>query len=214
MERRIFKGCSTILYMKKELFFLYQKKKNEIQSKLKSFKNQSEEQKFKEFLFCLLTPQSNAQRCWQAVEQLSSLDDWNEDNIKEILKTKTRFHNTKALRILKAKETFNKIKHILSDNNSLELRNNIAEQVNGYGLKEASHFLRNIGLSNNNIAILDRHILKNLKLNDVISADKPKSKKHYLELEQSFLNFAKSLNIPVDELDLLWWSKENGEIFK
>ena len=200
--------------MKKELLNSYNLKKGEIISKLNKFKNLSEEEKFKEFLFCLLTPQSNAQRCWQAVEQLSSLDDWNEENIKEILKTKTRFHNTKAKRIMEAKGTWSKISPLLNNNNSLELRNNIAEQVNGYGLKEASHFLRNIGLSNNSIAILDRHILKNLKLNDVITADKPKSKKHYLELEQSFLNFAKEIEIPADELDLLWWSKENGEIFK
>ncbi len=200
--------------MKKELLNSYNLKKGEIISKLNKFKNLSEEEKFKEFLFCLLTPQSNAQRCWQAVEQLSSLDDWNEENIKEILKTKTRFHNTKAKRIMEAKGTWSKISPLLNNNNSLELRNNIAEQVNGYGLKEASHFLRNIGLSNNSIAILDRHILKNLKLNDVITADKPKSKKHYLELEQSFLNFAKEIEIPADELDLLWRSKENGEIFK
>ena len=84
----------------------------------------------------------------------------------------------------------------------------MAKEVNGYGLKEASHFLRNIGKSNNKIAILDRHILRNLK------EDKIKNHKHYLEVEQKFLDYASSESIPPDELDLLWWSKENGEIFK
>jgi len=97
---------------------------------------------------------------------------------------------------------------MLKNQNRLELRNQIAEKVKGIGLKEAGHFLRNIGKSNNEIAILDRHILRNLQ------EDKIKSKKHYLEIEQKFLNLAKKLKIPIDELDLLFWSKENGEIFK
>lgn len=81
-------------------------------------------------------------------------------------------------------------------------------------MKEASHFLRNIGFSNNQIAILDRHILKNLKAQNLIKETKIKSEKHYLEIEQIYLNYAKETNIPADELDLLWWSQENGEIFK
>ena len=69
-------------------------------------------------------------------------------------------------------------------------------------------------MSNNQIAILDRHILRNLKALNVIQEDKIKNKKHYFEIENAFLNFAIKINIPIDELDLLFWSKENGEIFK
>ncbi|MBS3071568.1 DNA lyase [Candidatus Pacearchaeota archaeon] len=200
--------------MKKELLQLYKNKKYLIKNRLESFKSLTEDQKFKEFLFCLLTPQSNAQKCWEAVEQLSNLKEFNINNIAKILKTKTRFHNTKAKRILKARETFPKIEKLLENNNKKVLRKEIAEIVNGYGLKEASHFIRNIGLSNNEIAILDRHILRNLKSLKIISEDKMKNNKHYLETEEKFLNLAKSLKIPPDELDLLFWSKENGEIFK
>ncbi len=197
-----------------DLLNLYKEKKNEIKSRLDQFKGLSEEQKFHEFLFCLLTPQSNAQRCWSAVEEISKLKAHNEANIHNILKTKTRFHNVKTQRILKAKETWKEIKPALKNNNTKDLRNFLAETVNGYGLKEAGHFLRNIGLSNNQIAILDRHILRNLKELGVIENDKIKNKKHYFELENAFLSFSNSMDIPVDELDLLWWSKENGEIFK
>jgi len=89
-----------------------------------------------------------------------------------------------------------------------------SKNVKGYGLKEASHFLRNIGLSNNKIAILDRHILRNLKELGLIKDAKIKSPKHYLETEQIFLAHADRMRIPADELDLHWWSQENGEIFK
>ncbi len=197
-----------------ELLKNYQLKKSEIIFALKKFKIQTKESQYKEFLFCLLTPQSNAQRCWQAVEEISALSSQNYETIFNILKTKTRFHKTKTLRILQAKENFKRIKSHLNNNNIKELRNLIVKTVNGYGLKESSHFLRNIGFSNNQIAILDRHILKNLHVLNLIKETKIKSQKHYLEIENIFLNFANSINIPPDQLDLLWWSQENGEIFK
>ena len=146
----------------KELLNSYKPLKEKIISRLNDFKILKEEDQFKELLFCLLTPQSNAQRCWQAVELLSKLPKLTNPEVLEILKTKTRFHNTKSLRILKAEETWKVIKPLLNNPNRLELRNQISEIVNGYGLKEAGHFLRNIGKSDNQIAILDRHILRNL----------------------------------------------------
>jgi len=192
----------------------YQLNKDKISSRLNEFKTLKEKDQFKELLFCLLTPQSNAQRCWQAVELLSQLPNLENPQVLDILKTKTRFHNTKSLRILKAEKTWNKIKPLLNNPNRLELRNQISEIVNGYGLKEAGHFLRNIGKSDNQIAILDRHILRNLEKYQVISEEKIKGQKHYKKIESLFLDFAKQNNIPADHLDLLWWSQENGEIFK
>ncbi len=188
--------------------------KEKIQSRLNEFKTLTEKQQFQEFLFCLLTPQSNAQRCWQAVEQISLLQSINQELVFSILKTRTRFHITKTKRILQANETWNIIIPYLNNPNRKELRKFIAKTVNGYGLKEASHFLRNIGKSDNQIAILDRHILKNLQNLNLIKENKVKSPRQYFEIENIFLNFANSINIPPDELDLLWWSQENGEIFK
>ena len=192
----------------------YQLNKDKISSRLNEFKTLKEKDQFKELLFCLLTPQSNAQRCWQAVELLSQLPNLENPQVLDILKTKTRFHNTKSLRILKAEETWKVIKPLINNPNRLELRNQISEIVNGYGLKEAGHFLRNIGKSDNQIAILDRHILRNLEKYQVISEEKIKGQKHYKKIESLFLDFAKQNNIPADHLDLLWWSQENGEIFK
>ncbi len=198
------------------LQYLYQVKKSQIQKRLQDFKNLPEEQRIKEFVFCLLTPQSNAQRCWQAVEEIFSIPKGNftEQNLVKILSKKTRFHNTKAKRVLSNLEKWPEIKKRLSNGDSLALRNFLAEEINGYGLKESGHFLRNIGLSNNQIAILDRHILRNLKALQVIQDERIKSKKNYLEVENAFIEFSKKVQIPIDELDLLWWSQENGEIFK
>jgi N-glycosylase/DNA lyase len=192
----------------------YEIKKNFIKSRLKDFSSLPKEKYFSEMLFCLLTPQSQAKKCWEAVEQLLILNELEHKKVNEILSTRTRFHHTKTKRILAAEKTFQKIIPLLSNENKFELRNKVCELVNGYGLKEASHFLRNIGHSNNQIAILDRHILRNLEKFKVIPQQKIKSRKDYLDMEQKFLSFAEKIDIPADELDLLWWSQENGEIFK
>ncbi len=88
------------------------------------------------------------------------------------------------------------------------------ENVNGLGYKEASHFLRNVGLGEE-FAILDRHILRNLKDFGVLP-EIPISltKKRYLEIEEKVRRFSREIGIPMGELDLLLWSKETGWIFK
>ena len=90
----------------------------------------------------------------------------------------------------------------------------LVENVKGLGYKEASHFLRNIGLGED-LAILDRHILKNLVLLGVID-EVPSSptKRIYLEIEKKMAAFSKKAGIPMGQLDLLLWYKEAGEVFK
>ncbi|HLC31144.1 MAG TPA: DNA lyase [Candidatus Nanoarchaeia archaeon] len=198
----------------KEIQKIYTIKKEEIRNKLQEFKSLPEENWLDEHLFCLLTPQSNAQRCWEAIEQIKELKQKSYKSINKILSTKTRFHNNKTNYILKALKEWEETKQKLSNQNIPESRNQLAESINGYGLKEAGHFLRNIGKSNNQIAILDRHILKHLQQHNLIKETKIKNAKHYKEIETIFLQFAKQSNIPADELDLLLWSSENGEVFK
>lgn len=188
----------------------------EIKNRIKEFKSLNEREYFNEFIFCLLTPGSNAQRCWSAVQELGKLNFWSRKSVANVLKSRTRFHNNKAIRVLKSRKIWPEVKNKLGWN-PVELRNWLADNVDGYGMKEASHFLRNIGKSDNRLAILDRHILKNLKHLGVIeekSKEKIKNKAHYLLLEKQFLNFSRQINIPIDHLDLLFWSQENGEIFK
>ena len=66
------------------------------------------------------------------------------------------------------------------------------------------------------IAILDRHILKNLKKYGVISKipDSVGSRKIYITIEEKMRAFSKETGIPLDALDLLFWSMQTGFIFK
>ena len=81
-------------------------------------------------------------------------------------------------------------------------------------MKEASHFIRNIGLGKE-LAILDRHILRNLLKFEVISnIPRTLGKKTYLHIESKMKEFSNKIDIPMSDLDLLFWSEETGEIFK
>ena len=95
----------------------------------------------------------------------------------------------------------------------MELREWLVKNVNGLGWKEASHFLRNIGVRG--LAILDRHIFKHLvRLHVIRAVPKSLTKKRYLTIEKKWHRFAKDIGISLDELDLLFWSMETGEIRK
>ena len=205
-----------------ELKFLHEKRRSQIQKRLEDFKRiQTLEDKdiFAEFCFCLLTPQSKAFNCWNAVMELKEkdlLENGHHKKISKVLQKKVRFHNNKARYIVNNRKLFfdkNLKDFILNHRNKKELREWLVQNIHGYGYKEASHFLRNIGFRD--LAILDRHILKNLATLQVIP-EIPKSLtvKKYLEIEKEFQSFSKKVGIPMDELDLLFWSIQAGEVFK
>ena len=191
-------------------------KKDEIRKRLAEFSNPKMNDIFYELCFCILTPQSNAKKCWSAVAELKDKDYLHKDEIDAfwVIKGNTRFHNNKAKYIELAKKGFEGIfNKIFTTKDAKELRLWLVDNVKGYGFKEASHFLRNIGYKN--LAILDRHILKNLLILNVIDyIPKTLAKNSYLEIESKMQNFCSGISIPMDELDLLLWSTETGEIFK
>ena len=189
--------------------------KNEIKSRLRQFSSLQDSDYFYELCFCLLTPQSNAQKCWQAVEKLKKCR-FQGSKIELCLRQNTRFYRNKSGYIKEAIRKWVEIKEkIMKIKEVIELRNWLAENVKGLGYKEASHFLRNIGKSKNKIAILDRHILRNLKGYSVIKEiPKTISKKAYLDIEAGMRIFSEKTGIPLDEFDLLLWAKETGKVFK
>lgn len=125
-----------------------------------------------------------------------------------------RFHNTKARRLLAVREQFAEIESMLLSNQTPEQKRWwLVENVNGIGMKEAAHFLRNIG--HRELGILDRHILKHLTACGVFPhVPNVGSLRQYVEAETAFRSFAALVGIPMDELDLFFWYLEAGEIFK
>jgi N-glycosylase/DNA lyase len=208
------------------LIELYKIKKYDIGKRLEEFQDvltQSDERIFVELAFCICTPQSKAILAWKAVESLMKnnfLYSGNAEQIKPFLNA-VRFGESKAKYIVEARKFFTneelRVKKKISFfNNSLELRDWLIKNVKGIGLKEASHFIRNIGFDyEHQLAILDRHILKNLKEFGVINEiPKTLTSKKYFEIENRMKKFAEIIGISLYELDLLLWSKETRIIFK
>ena len=194
-------------------------------SRLEEFRqvwlNGNDEDIFAELVFCIFTPQSKARSCWAAVEILKEKELLMEGNQQEIAKaiTGVRFHNTKAERVIRVRYQFfegcQKLKSTIAEfSDPKETREWLVENINGLGYKEASHFLRNIGMGQE-FAILDRHILRNLvSLNVIDKMPASISRKNYLDIEKKMAKFSRVNDIPMDHLDLILWYKEAGEIFK
>ncbi|MDR3125384.1 MAG: N-glycosylase/DNA lyase [Endomicrobium sp.] len=184
--------------------------------------NACEEEIFAELIFCLFTPQSKAVTCWAAVNDLANRNMIFSAPDTEIAKTieHVRFRNNKAKYVIKARKLFtsnNKIRtkeKLASFKNIFEARLWLVKNIKGLGYKEAGHFLRNIGIGKN-LAILDRHILKNLKIYGAINEiPKTLTTKTYLEIEKQMQNFSTKIGIPMSHLDMLFWCKNTGGIFK
>ena len=209
--------------MKRELpepwLSIFTERREAISARLNEFAVVKPEQYFYELLFCILTPQSSQRNAEQVIEKLQR------DNFYENAFDPTpylrdpkhyiRFHNVKSKRLLVIREKYPEIHTLLHSEikDSAELRERIIELVPGFGLKEGAHFLRNIGYRN--LAILDRHIFKHLIRLDIIKRlPKSLTKKRYFAIEKKWKKFADEVGISIDELDLLFWSMEVGEIKK
>jgi N-glycosylase/DNA lyase len=181
---------------------------------------------FYELAYCLLTPQSSAVHAGKVVLALQKISFRERGgDPTALLRQKDqyiRFHNTKARRLLAIRDLYPLVeKELLHSRDTPDfarrdasrLREWLVTNVKGLGWKEASHFLRNIGYRD--LAILDRHILKNLRRHGVLrSLPQSLTAKRYLAIEQAFALFSATIGITMDELDLLFWSRETGEIRK
>ncbi len=189
-----------------------------IRQRLSEFRTVRRSDYFFEMAYCILTPQSSATHAAAAIDALRALDRWDDhDLLARTLARKEsyiRFHRTKATHLAEAHLQFPEIDSRLQDSQEgYELRSWLVANVRGLGWKEASHFLRNIGYRN--LAILDRHILRNLQRHGVLSSlPKTMTRKNYLAIEERFALFSEHVGMTLDELDLLFWSRETGQILK
>lgn len=218
-------------YKKNDYFYeiekIYKEKQNDIEKRLIEFKDiwkkGSNEDIHTELSFCILTPQSKAVNAWKAITTLRDnglLFNGSADEIVEYLNI-VRFKNNKAKYLVALREQMQDEKgQIVTKDffNSIptvkDRREWIVKNIKGMAYKEAGHFLRNVGFGKE-IAILDRHILKNLvKLEVIEEVPKSLTPKLYLEIEEKMKTYCDYISIQMDSLDLLLWYKEAGEIFK
>ena len=166
-------------HRQEEIKSIYNSKRREIELRLDEFreiwKKGTKRAIFIELVFCILTPQANGQACWSAVGNMIRKELLFTGDRSQIVKelNRARFIQKKSAYIVEAREKFfydNRVslKSVISQiGNGYKAREWLVQNVKGIGYKEASHFLRNIGFDQD-LAILDRHIVKNLRFVRVI----------------------------------------------
>ena len=124
---------------------------------------------------------------------------------------KYRFPKKRAFEITKAAKIIyfeNSLKKFLREYDSgIQLRNFLIKLIPGLGIKEASHFLRNVGFAEP-LAIIDVHVLAFLKELSLVDFDGRSSLTHkrYLKLEKILRNLADYHGLNLSILDLAIWN--------
>jgi len=195
----------------KELIKFYKIRKNDIRNFINTCSYKDEECLFGELCFCILTPQSRAKVCREAINRLKTDKKLFTATLDELLDylRGVRFPEVKAKRLIEVRKIFPELKSNLNKSPE-EFRSWLFENVNGFGLKESAHFMRNIGFKG--LPIIDVHIQNFLtKIGKYNKDNKSLTKKRYIELENIFLKLAEELKIPPEELDIAIWLYQSGE---
>ena len=206
---------------KQDLLNHYQDKQDDIQARLEDFKavrNASDEKLFEELAFCIFAANSSADMGMKAVELLQPvMHDGSLSDYKDAVEGKVRFYNVRS-------EYLHHNKKIIEDaggmstllqtrDDTSELRLYLKDTIKGLGMKESSHYLRNIGYFG--LCILDKHVRRVLStLNVFKDDDRPSTVKEYEKKEQKMKLFADEHDLCIDTLDLAVWSYKTGTIQK
>ena len=194
--------------------------KEVIDSRMKEFEEVGKKENkeiFKELCFCLMTANFSAEG---GIKIQKAVGDGFLVLPEDLLASKLRalghrFPNMRAKFVVNAREKglHKNIKDKLNSfNNDIERREFLVENVKGLGMKESSHFLRNIGYKD--VAIIDFHIIDLLVKNKLIEEPKTITPKKYVEIEEVLKGISKKTGINLGELDLYLWYLETGKILK
>ncbi len=174
---------------------------------------------FSELCFCLLTANAPASMGIKIQAKIGDEGFMNlppQDLAKVIREHGHRFPEQRAERITMVRDKWEEIRGLL-DTPSQDLRTTLADpksphKILGFGYKEASHFLRNIGRED--VAIIDRHVYRFLTENGLFPEVKTLTPKRYLEAEKRLETLCEDLGITQAELDLYIFYIKTKKVLK
>ena len=191
---------------------------NIVKQRVKDFEQvfiSNNERWFSELCFCLLTANSSAIMGLKVQDALGfdGFSKLSQDELtKRLQELGHRFYNVRAGFIAEARKNIDIKQRIQSFNDEREAREWLVENIKGLGMKESSHFLRNVGYKN--IAILDKHIINVLSEHNIIERPKNLNKQRYLDIEKRLEELAKATSLSLGELDLYLWYMKTGKVLK
>ncbi|HYP54192.1 MAG TPA: N-glycosylase/DNA lyase [Pyrinomonadaceae bacterium] len=201
-------------------------RRREIRARLAEFRavwrEGSDERLWEELVFCIFTAGASARMGLNSIEAVRPLlRGGTHAELAAALQHKHRYPVSRSGYIVVTRDYLGETcgmrlrERLESFGDPLERRDWLARErrVKGLGYKEASHFLRNVGLGG--YAILDKHILRSLAELGVIDSPRPPAtRSKYLAAEERLRRFARDIGIDFDELDLVLWSMKTGEVLK
>jgi len=171
---------------------------------------------FSELCFCILTANSSAQMGIKIQNALGFEGFYylsEEELSSRLSELGYRYPRVRARYIVEARKYAKDLEKIVEENDVNKARDWLVGNIKGIGLKEASHFLRNVGFKD--VAIIDRHILRILYEFGLINKiPRSLSKKRYLEIEKILKEISRDLNLSPAELDLYLWFSKTGKVLK
>ncbi|HEX8289922.1 MAG TPA: N-glycosylase/DNA lyase [Pyrinomonadaceae bacterium] len=201
-------------------------RRDEIRRKIAEFEavwtSGTDEKLWEEMVFCFFTGGCSARMGLRSIEAVRPLlITGTQEELMNALIGRHRYPRARSGYIVASREflqahcNLKLRKKLQSFENPLDRRDWLVKEkrIKGLGYKEASHFLRNIGLKG--YAILDKHILRSMTELGIIDDPKPpNARAKYLTIEEKLKNLAEVTKIDFDELDLVLWSMKTGEILK
>ncbi len=184
-------------------------------SEFESFRKKPSKEVFKEYCFCVLTANFDAEKGIKIQKEIGNgfLTLSEKQLARKLKKLGYRFPNMRAKFIAEGRKYKDNLKSIIdSFENESELREWLVRNMKGLGYKEASHFLRNISCKN--LAIIDFHIIDVLDKHGLIKRPKTVTRKKYLEIENLLKDVAQKSGLNLAELDLYLWYLETGKVLK
>lgn len=204
----------------------HHERRDEIKQRLSEFemiwKEGSDAKLWEEMVFCFFTGGCSAKMGLRSVDAVRPLlRAGSQPAIANALSGVHRYPNARARYVFASR-------NFLKQHCNLELRKKLEsfdcrlarrdwlvkeKGIKGLGYKEASHFLRNVGLKG--YAILDKHVLKCLaELNIIDEPKPPNTRSKYLTVEDKLRDLTERTKIDFDEMDLVLWSMKTGQILK
>lgn len=192
-----------------------------VKERLSDFKKniiKNNDELFVELCFCIIVANNSIENALRAYNSIG-LDflKLGEKELKERLRiTSRRFYNKRAEYIIEARKKKEELNKKIEELKNFKIKESdfrywLNENIKGFGLKESSHYMRNLGFFN--FAILDRHILKFLYKHEILKEiPKTITKKNYLEIEKIIINLAKELSMNMAELDVYLFYIDSGRI--
>lgn len=176
---------------------------------------------FSELCFCILTANSSASMGIRIQSEVGSEGFREmplEDLTRIIAKHGHRFPEQRAERIVELREREEGILELIErERDPFLLRRLLADpsskhKIKGFGYKEASHFLRNLGFKE--LAILDRHVYRFMVETGLFPEVKTMTPKRYTEAERVLSELCRQLGLSQAELDLYIWYAKTGKVLK